>query len=140
MALKVPVAAVHCGFGGGSTNTEDTSVLLGSNSRASSGIASASVTLGSGSTTNTEDTSILAGSNSSASSGIVSASVTLCGGGVAFAGPRGGGGGGWVWGGRLPAGGRGAGGCGCRPDALRGRSSILRQPRERIEHARAAPA
>src|SRR5712664_4073248 len=45
MALKVPVAAVHCGFGGGSTNTEDTSVLLGSNSSASSGIASSSLTL-----------------------------------------------------------------------------------------------
>src|ERR1700730_4865607 len=45
MALKVPVAAVHCGFGGGSTNTEDTSVLLESNSSASSGIASLSVTL-----------------------------------------------------------------------------------------------
>src|ERR1700687_4767456 len=45
MALKVPVAAVHCGSGSGSTNTEVTSVLLGSNSSASSGIASASVTL-----------------------------------------------------------------------------------------------
>src|SRR5258705_3982135 len=84
MALKVPVAAVHCGFGGGSTNTEDTSVLAGSNSSASSGIASSLVTLGSASTTNTEDTSILAGLNSSASSGIASSSVTLCGG--AFAG------------------------------------------------------
>src|SRR5882762_8030647 len=84
MALKVPVAAVHCGFGGGSTNTEDTSVLAGSNSSASSGIASSLVTLGSASMTNTEDTSILAGSNSSASSGIASSSVTLCGG--AFAG------------------------------------------------------
>src|ERR1700686_4521431 len=104
MALKVPVAAVHCGFGGGSTNTEDTSVLLGSNSSASSGIASASVTLGSGSTTNTEDTSILAGSNSSASSGIVSASVTLCGGAFASAG-TGGDAGGAVCGGVCPPGG-----------------------------------
>ena len=43
MALKVPV--VHCGFGGGSTNTEATSVWVGSNSSASSGIASSSVTL-----------------------------------------------------------------------------------------------
>src|SRR5438477_6713882 len=45
MALKVPVAAVHSGFGGGSTNTEATSVVVGSNSSASSGIASSSVTL-----------------------------------------------------------------------------------------------
>src|SRR6266853_433584 len=104
MALKVPVAAVHCVFGGGSMNTEDTSVLVGSNSSASSGIASSSVTLDGGSTTNTEDTSILAGLNSSASSGIASSSVTLCGG--AFAG---GGGCGGVC---LPGGEAGAAGAG----------------------------
>jgi len=48
MALKVPVAADHCGFGGGSTNTDDTSVLVGSNSSASSGMASASLIPGGG--------------------------------------------------------------------------------------------
>src|ERR1700757_4502541 len=48
MALKVPVAADHCGFGGGSTNTLDTSVRLGSNSSASSGIESSSLASGGG--------------------------------------------------------------------------------------------
>src|ERR1700730_3122255 len=87
MALKVPVAAVHCGFGGGSTNTEDTSVLAGLNSSAFSGLASSALSLGGASMTNTEDTSVLAGLNSSASSGIASSSLTL--GGAAFAAGRG---------------------------------------------------
>src|ERR1700732_5494447 len=76
MALKVPLPALPCGFGGGSTNTEDTSVLAGLNPSASSGIPSSSATLGRRSTTNTEDTSMFTGLNSSASSGIASSSVT----------------------------------------------------------------
>ena len=48
MALKVPVAADHSGLGAGSTNTDDASVLAGSNSSASSGMASSSLTAGGG--------------------------------------------------------------------------------------------
>jgi hypothetical protein len=38
----VPVAAVHSGWGGGSTNTLSTSAAFGLNSSASSGMASSS--------------------------------------------------------------------------------------------------
>jgi hypothetical protein len=41
-ALNVPVAAVHSGFGGGSTKTWLTSAAAGLNSSASSGMASSS--------------------------------------------------------------------------------------------------
>ena len=135
IALNEPVAAVHCGSGSGSTNSAVTSMRAGLNSSAASGMTSASIALAEVSTVPPAGSpggcappaaSAAAGPGSAALAG--SGSAALAGSGSAALARSG------------SAALARSGSAASSVAARRGGVALVRQPGERIEHARASAA